>query len=35
MARVVYRVVAKNRHRLPGGTATCSLPAHMRAKPDC
>ncbi|MFF7854658.1 DCC1-like thiol-disulfide oxidoreductase family protein [Streptomyces sp. NPDC007904] len=35
MARGVYRVVAKNRHRMPGGTAACSLPAHMRAKPDC
>ncbi|CAM5519672.1 thiol-disulfide oxidoreductase DCC family protein [Streptomyces hirsutus] len=34
-ARGVYRVVAKNRHRLPGGTASCSLPAHMRGKPDC
>lgn len=25
MARGIYQVVAKNRHRLPGGTATCSL----------
>jgi predicted DCC family thiol-disulfide oxidoreductase YuxK len=23
---VVYRWVAKNRHKLPGGTPTCSLP---------
>ncbi|THA70888.1 DUF393 domain-containing protein [Streptomyces sp. A0642] len=35
VARVAYRAVAKNRHRLPGGTATCSLPAHARAKTDC
>ncbi|MFJ8997781.1 thiol-disulfide oxidoreductase DCC family protein [Streptomyces sp. NPDC102359] len=34
MARGVYRVVAKNRHRLPGGTVACSLPAHMRGKSD-
>ena len=26
MAQVVYRLVAKNRHRLPGGTAACALP---------
>ncbi|MEU3774191.1 DUF393 domain-containing protein [Streptomyces sp. NPDC032472] len=30
IARLVYRVVARNRHRLPGGTAACSLPAHLR-----
>ncbi|MGW7457106.1 thiol-disulfide oxidoreductase DCC family protein [Streptomyces sp. NPDC054797] len=29
-ARLVYRAVAMNRHRLPGGTAACSLPAHLR-----
>ncbi|MET9607263.1 DUF393 domain-containing protein [Streptomyces sp. NPDC006512] len=29
-ARLVYRAVAVNRHRLPGGTAACSLPAHLR-----
>ncbi|MFI9466322.1 thiol-disulfide oxidoreductase DCC family protein [Streptomyces sp. NPDC052492] len=34
MARGVYRVVAKNRHRLPGGTVACSLPGHMRGKSD-
>jgi predicted DCC family thiol-disulfide oxidoreductase YuxK len=28
----VYRWVARNRHRLPGGTATCVLPAADRAK---
>ncbi len=27
-----YRWVARNRHRLPGGTAACSLPAKDRAK---
>lgn len=26
VARWVYAVVAANRHRLPGGTATCRLP---------
>ncbi|MFB0631116.1 thiol-disulfide oxidoreductase DCC family protein [Streptomyces sp. AB3(2024)] len=31
IARLVYRVVALNRHRLPGGTAACSLPAHLRS----
>ncbi|MEU4872517.1 DCC1-like thiol-disulfide oxidoreductase family protein [Streptomyces sp. NPDC021608] len=25
-ARVVYRAVARNRHRLPGGTPACALP---------
>ncbi|MER5932757.1 DUF393 domain-containing protein [Streptomyces sp. NPDC002054] len=29
-ARLVYRVVAMNRHRLPGGTVACSLPARLR-----
>lgn len=29
-ARLVYRAVAVNRHRLPGGTMACSLPAHLR-----
>ncbi|MEV4947673.1 DUF393 domain-containing protein [Streptomyces sp. NPDC053755] len=32
-ARGVYRVIAKNRHRMPGGTSACSLPAAMRGKP--
>jgi predicted DCC family thiol-disulfide oxidoreductase YuxK len=30
LAGVVYRWVAKNRHRLPGGTPACSLPAAQR-----
>lgn len=25
-AHVVYRTVARNRHRMPGGTAACALP---------
>ncbi|MDF6020631.1 DUF393 domain-containing protein [Streptomyces sp. JH34] len=29
-AHAAYRTVARNRHRLPGGTAACSLPAHRR-----
>lgn len=29
-AHAVYRLVADNRHRMPGGTAACSLPAHLR-----
>ncbi|MDX3535368.1 hypothetical protein PV721_13470 [Streptomyces sp. MB09-01] len=29
-ARAVYRAVAHNGHRLPGGAATCSLPAQQR-----
>ena len=28
----VYRVVARNRHRMPGGTATCSLPQAERRR---
>lgn len=30
LAWPVYRWVARNRHRMPGGTATCSLPAAQR-----
>lgn len=30
VAGVVYRWVAVNRHRLPGGTPACSLPAAQR-----
>ncbi|KAA6221267.1 DUF393 domain-containing protein [Streptomyces albofaciens JCM 4342] len=30
LAHVVYRLVADNRHRMPGGTAACSLPSHLR-----
>ncbi|MFF5207293.1 thiol-disulfide oxidoreductase DCC family protein [Streptosporangium sp. NPDC000396] len=29
-AHVLYRLVASNRHRLPGGTPACSLPAARR-----
>ncbi|WP_030173840.1 thiol-disulfide oxidoreductase DCC family protein [Spirillospora albida] len=29
-ARAVYRLVAINRHRMPGGTAACRLPADRR-----
>ena len=30
LAGVVYRWVSNNRHRLPGGTPACSLPADQR-----
>ena len=30
----VYRWIARNRHRMPGGTATCSLPAADRPTAD-
>lgn len=30
LANAVYRVVAANRHRLPGGTPACALPAAER-----
>jgi predicted DCC family thiol-disulfide oxidoreductase YuxK len=30
LAAVIYRWVAANRHRLPGGTPACSLPAAQR-----
>ncbi|HEY8480429.1 MAG TPA: DUF393 domain-containing protein [Spirillospora sp.] len=29
-ARAVYRIIAANRHRMPGGTAACALPAAER-----
>ncbi|MFG2140073.1 thiol-disulfide oxidoreductase DCC family protein [Streptomyces sp. NPDC048650] len=29
-AHGVYRLIARNRHRLPGGTAACALPAASR-----
>lgn len=32
LAGVVYRWVAANRHRLPGGTPACSLPAEHRPR---
>ncbi|MGH8775502.1 MAG: thiol-disulfide oxidoreductase DCC family protein [Jiangellaceae bacterium] len=31
VAHVVYRVVANNRHRLPGGTPACAIPAEERS----
>ena len=34
LAWPVYRWVARNRHRLPGGTAACSLPQAERDKLD-
>jgi predicted DCC family thiol-disulfide oxidoreductase YuxK len=33
LSGVVYRWVARNRHRLPGGTAACSLPGREAAAP--
>ncbi|GAA3210415.1 DUF393 domain-containing protein [Actinocorallia longicatena] len=30
IAHGLYRLVANNRHRMPGGTAACALPAHLR-----
>ncbi len=30
IAGAVYRWISKNRHRMPGGTAQCSLPADQR-----
>jgi predicted DCC family thiol-disulfide oxidoreductase YuxK len=30
MARPIYRWIARNRHRMPGGTPQCSLPAADR-----
>jgi predicted DCC family thiol-disulfide oxidoreductase YuxK len=33
LAWPVYRWVSRNRHRLPGGTAICSLPADQRPPP--
>jgi predicted DCC family thiol-disulfide oxidoreductase YuxK len=34
IAHGVYQVVAKNRHRLPGGTTACALPTRMRHEPN-
>ncbi|HEY9379048.1 MAG TPA: DCC1-like thiol-disulfide oxidoreductase family protein, partial [Jiangellaceae bacterium] len=31
IARGLYRVVAANRHRLPGGTPACALPSAPRS----
>lgn len=33
LADPLYRLIARNRHRLPGGTATCSLPQAQRDAP--
>ncbi|WP_163511055.1 thiol-disulfide oxidoreductase DCC family protein [Fodinicola acaciae] len=30
LADPVYRLIARNRHRLPGGTPQCSLPQSLR-----
>ncbi|MFG2196784.1 thiol-disulfide oxidoreductase DCC family protein [Streptomyces sp. NPDC048639] len=32
-AHGVYRLVANNRHRMPGGTAACALPNHRTQGP--
>jgi predicted DCC family thiol-disulfide oxidoreductase YuxK len=32
LAWPAYRLVARNRHRLPGGTAACALPPHHPAR---
>ena len=32
LAGVIYRLIARNRHRMPGGTAECSLPQSERGK---
>jgi predicted DCC family thiol-disulfide oxidoreductase YuxK len=33
LAWPAYRWVARNRHRLPGGTAACAVPANQRERP--
>jgi len=33
LARVVYRVVARNRHRMPGGTPSCRVPSAVAPGP--
>lgn len=30
VASAAYKWIAANRHRLPGGTPACSMPAHLR-----
>lgn len=32
VAGIVYRWISKNRHRMPGGTPQCSLPANQRSR---
>lgn len=34
VAGVLYRAVARNRYRLPGGTAACAMPAQLRQEPQ-
>jgi alpha-1,6-mannosyltransferase len=34
IAHLVYRVIAANRYRLPGGTPACALPAEQRPGAD-
>ncbi|MFE4018154.1 thiol-disulfide oxidoreductase DCC family protein [Streptomyces sp. NPDC059101] len=33
IAHAVYRLIATNRHRMPGGTPACALPANSRPDP--
>ncbi|GGU49748.1 hypothetical protein GCM10010211_12450 [Streptomyces albospinus] len=33
LAHAAYRLIARNRHRMPGGTAACALPANSRPGP--
>ncbi|MFE3648887.1 thiol-disulfide oxidoreductase DCC family protein [Streptomyces sp. NPDC059152] len=33
IAHAVYRLIATNRHRMPGGTPACALPANSRPNP--
>lgn len=33
LAWPVYRLISRNRHRMPGGTAACSLPQAQRPRP--
>lgn len=32
MAHGLYRLIARNRHRLPGGTAACALPSSRTSR---
>lgn len=34
VARPLYRLISRNRHRMPGGTTQCSLPQAQRSRPD-
>ncbi|WP_369142134.1 thiol-disulfide oxidoreductase DCC family protein [Streptomyces sp. R44] len=34
VAHGVYRLIANNRHRMPGGTAACALPHRPAPRPD-